>query len=377
LRCRRCGKCVEVCPGIEISHQVFDDQVIPELCQEWGPVLEIWEGYAADPEIRYAGSSGGVATALSLFCLEKENMSAVLHIGTRSGVPLENTAVFSKGKSELLARTGSRYSPAAPCEKLNCIAELYRSCVFIGKPCDIVGLRKSQVVNPILNERVSLAISIFCAGTPPTKGTLDILRVLGVSPEEVAEIRYRGEGWPGMTTVKVNRGNNSTRQISYEDSWGNILSKYRQFRCVLCPDSTGEFADISCGDPWYRAIKPGEIGRSLILVRTEKGRDVLQRARAEAYVKLERVEPSVLPCSQEALLQRRRCLWGRLLAMRMTRVPVPSYKGFFLWRNWLRLPMRDKLRSFGGTLKRIALRGWTSPLRPIIKDNRLQNAING
>ena len=81
--CQNCGACVAVCPGIEISHQPLTNrgQIIRELSQEWGPVLELWEGHARDPEIRYCGSSGGAATALALFCLEKQEASGVLHIG--------------------------------------------------------------------------------------------------------------------------------------------------------------------------------------------------------------------------------------------------------------------------------------------------------
>ena len=109
VRCQKCGGCVEVCPGIGISHQSLNNRSVPELCCEWGPVMEVWEGYATDSQIRFNGSSGGVATALALFCLEKKDVSGVLHIGTKPEAPLENIAVFSKSKAELLGRTGSRY----------------------------------------------------------------------------------------------------------------------------------------------------------------------------------------------------------------------------------------------------------------------------
>ena len=220
-----------------------------------------------------------------------------------------------------------------------------------------------------------MAISIFCAGTPATEGTCKILSVLGVKPEEVEGIRYRGCGWPGATMVKkVKGGNCQVRQMTYEESWGNILSHYGQFRCRICPDSTGEFADISCGDPWYREIKPDEQGWSLALVRTERGRKILHEAIKAGYVKLESVGPSTVPRSQKALLARRRHLWGRLLIMRMMRIPVPRFVGFSLFRSWLRLSPMEKLRSLAGTLKRIILRKWMKPLEPILKPDRPRKA---
>jgi len=360
-----------VCPGIELSHQLFNSETIPELRQAWGPILEIWEGFATDSEIRYKGSSGGAATALALFCLEKENFSGVLHIGASPKTPLINVPVFSRNRADLLACTGSRYSPAAPCENLNWIEESDSPCVFIGKPCDVAALRKSQALNPRLKSNVALAISIFCAGTPATNATYDLLAVLGVKPEEAKELRYRGHGWPGMTTIKIKGGNGQTRRMSYEESWGDILSNYAQFRCRLCPDSTGEFSDISCGDPWHRDIELGEPGRSLVLVRTKCGRETLRKAMEAGYVELERAEPTVLAASQQSLLKKRQALFGRLLAMRLACLPVPQYKGFSLFRNWLRLRTVDKLRSLVGTVKRIILRGWMRPLIPTIPVNRL------
>jgi coenzyme F420 hydrogenase subunit beta len=359
---------------VEISHQSFNNETIPELCESWGPILEVWEGYALDRKIRFKGSSGGAATALALFCLEKERAFGVLQTGTRPEDPLHNVPVLGKSKEELLACTGSRYSPAAPCERFDWIREASRPIVFIGKPCDVVALRKSQAADPKINENISLAISIFCAGTPTTEGAHNILGELGVKHGEVEELRYRGCGWPGMTSAKVRGGGGRTHQMTYQESWGNILSNHVQFRCRLCPDATGEFADVSCGDPWYREIESGEHGWSLVLARTRRGREVLQEAVKADYVKLERVGPSVVPQSQKALLTRRRHLWGRLLMMQMMRVPVPRYTGFSLFKNWLKLSALEKLRSLAGTLKRIMLRGWMRPLKAVIKSDGLQEA---
>jgi coenzyme F420 hydrogenase subunit beta len=306
--------------------------------------LEVWEGYAADPEIRFNGSSGGAVTAIALFCLQHEQMAGVLHIGANLESPLQNVPVFSKNKEELLARTGSRYSPAAPCEKLKWIEQADSPCVFIGKPCDVAALRKSQSINQTLNDKIGLAVSIFCAGTPTTKGTYDLLATLGVKPQGVAEIRYRGYGWPGKVTVKVKGKNADVHQLSYSECWGKILSDFSQFRCLICPDATGEFADIACGDPWHRKIEQSQPGYSLVLVRTEKGREILHRAMRLGYVTLAPAHLSTLPRSQPALLNGRRTLFGRLLAMHLMRLPTPSFNGFSLIENWHQLKFWNRFR---------------------------------
>jgi coenzyme F420 hydrogenase subunit beta len=361
-KCQGCGKCMEICPGIELSHSKCDDHTIGELRQSWGPIVEIWEGYATDPEIRFKGSSGGAATALALYCLEKKKMKGVLHIGSDLKQPLSNIPVFSQNREDLLRCTGSRYSPAAPCEKFDWISQAEGECVFIGKPCDVAALHKFQMLHPGIKTKIGLTISIFCAGSPPTKGTIKLLEELGVKPEKVKEIRYRGCGWPGMTSVTLNGDTQEKRQMTYEKSWGNILCNYVPFRCRLCPDSTGEFADISCGDPWYREIKPDELGRSLVLVRTEHGRKIVHHAMDAKYLKLGKVSPEVLPVSQKALLNKRQDLFGRLLAMRMFLIPVPLYNGFFTFRNWHNLSIFDKVISILSTVNRIIVKKWWRPL---------------
>ena len=121
--CKLCGECLKVCPGYEIIHPSFDDEpeLIPGLKKGWGPVLEAWEGYAADPDIRYNGSSGGLASAIALYCLENEGVHDVLHTGTDEEKPWKNKTVFSYNRADILSRTGSRYSPASPCDGLSYI----------------------------------------------------------------------------------------------------------------------------------------------------------------------------------------------------------------------------------------------------------------
>jgi len=357
-RCEDCGTCLAVCPGIAIAAPQAHSLAIDSLRPAWGNVLEVWEGYAADPEIRFRGSSGGMATALSLFALEKRQWQGSLHIGSEPEHPLRNRAVVSRCREDLLERTGSRYSPAAPCANINMIANNGAEFVFAGKPCDVVALRKWQALADGETRPIGLAISIFCAGTPSTQGTRQILDRLGVRPEDVTEFRYRGCGWPGRTTAKTNSDSHTDHSLTYEQSWGDILSKHTQFRCRLCPDSTGELADISCGDPWYRKAESEDPGRSLVLVRTEVGREILHEAMAAGYVTLERVEPWTLPQSQPSLLRRRLNLWGRLAALRLLRAAVPSYERFSLYENWKTLPAREKLRSILGTARRALQRGW-------------------
>jgi coenzyme F420 hydrogenase subunit beta len=136
------------------------------------------------------------------------------------------------------------------------------------------------------------------------------------------------------------------------------VQKYRPYRCYLCPDGTSEFADISCGDPWYRQVKEGEQGFSLVLVRTERGRRILQGAMKDGYLTLERSDLRIVDASQKNLIAKRGAIWGRLLAMQAFGIPTPRLRGFSLFDNWLKLSFQEKVRSIAGTVRRIIQRGY-------------------
>lgn len=353
------------CPGVRIGHEHRRPAPgeIPELRAAWGPVRAIWEGYAADPRIRYAGSSGGVATALAGYCLTGAGMAGVLHIGARPDVPYLNETRLSRTPAELLANAGSRYAPASPCDRLDLIEAAAGPCVFIGKPCDVAAVRMARRLRPGLDARLGLTIAVFCAGTPTTRGTLELLARLGITdPARLASVHYRGEGWPGQARARlIDDPPERRRELSYAESWGDILQRHRQWRCYLCADHTGEFADVAVGDPWYRPTGD-DPGRSLVLARTERGVRLIEAAVSAGALVLTPVAPEILPASQPNLLRARGAVSGRLATLRAARLMTPRYRHLPMAPIWWRhLRTAEKLRSTLGTLRRIGRKRLREP----------------
>jgi len=367
--CEGCRKCLEVCPGYENDRREANGRagVMKDLTEMWGPILEIWEGHAADAEIRHAGSSGGLITALSLYCLEKGGMHGVLHIGGDPENPVRNKTMMSRSRADLLKKTGSRYAPASACDRLDWVESAPGPCVFVGQPSEVTALAKAEELQPQLKAKIGLTISFFCAGSPATQGTLDLLKSMGVDPGQVKELRYRGNGWPGMFAVTLKGQPAPAVQRSYAASWG-FVQAYRPLSAHLCPDGTGEDADISCGDPWYRPVQEGEAGSSLVLARSERGREVLRGAMAAGYVVLEPSDGRKLYDSQKNLAGKRGAVGGRLFVFKLAGLPVTRLKGFSLFKHWRRLSLEEKLRSTLGTARRIITRKLFRPLRLDAKD---------
>jgi coenzyme F420 hydrogenase subunit beta len=144
-------------------------------------------------------------------------MTGVLHVRAKGDNPLVNIPFFSTNKADLLCRAGSRYSPGAPCAGLRLAEASGSECVFVGKPCEVAGLRKLHSVNAKVAKKFGLTISLFCAGTPATVGTEKVLQRLCVNPTEVSGLEYRGEGWPGKFRVKLREAGDERREMSYDE----------------------------------------------------------------------------------------------------------------------------------------------------------------
>lgn len=373
--CDACSACLSICPGYRIDANLLGYGLsdADKATHEFGPSLEIWEGFAADPEVRHAASSGGILSALALYCLERENMRSVLHTGMHEDKPWLNKTVQSRNRSDLLARAGSRYGPSSPCESPHCIEESDGPCVFIGKPCDTAAVTMLRRQRNELNQKLGLVLTFFCAGTPSVQGTMDLLNSGGIAAEEVDAIRYRGDGWPRKFKVLYNN-RMQEQALPYEESWGR-LAEYRPFRCQLCPDGLGVWADISYGDAWHHYHRDGDMGRSLVLVRTHRGKEILHKAMATGYLELVPADANAVLAAQTNLLRRRKHLFGRLFAMKLLLVPTLRFTGFFVFRSWARLPFLTKCRTILGTLRRLMLRGlWRRrPYHEQATDGRLEN----
>ncbi len=317
-----------------------------------------------------AGSSGGVTSALALYCLEQEKMRGVLHTAARRDIPYLNHTIYSRRKEELLAATGSRYAPASPADGLGLIEKEDGVSLFIGKPCDVAGVRKVCNQKPDLQKKIGLTLSLFCAGTPALRGTFTIFEKMGINDiSSIQSLRYRGMGWPGKITACVkSAGKEEKYEMSYEVSW-EILAKHLPWRCYLCPDHTGEFADISLGDPWYRAVSANEEGASLILIRTETGRRLFKDAVEKGYVRAERVKPDILPLSQPDLLRARGAVWARSSICRLLGIMTPQYHHIPMFSVWCqKLTWQQKCRPvIKQILKRKLYKKWDLTAKEIIE----------
>ncbi|MDF0541259.1 Coenzyme F420 hydrogenase/dehydrogenase, beta subunit C-terminal domain [Sphingobium sp. H39-3-25] len=343
-----------VCVGRALSHESIDEDYHPL----WGPIKWLGTGYAIDPDVRYRGSSGGVISAIAISLVERGEVDFVLATGADPSDPIGNYSGARNDRTEIIHAAGSRYAPSSPLAAIEQHLSAGRRFAFIGKPCDVAALRQMAKRDARVDALVPYMIAFFCAGVPSRKGTLKVLDALGVAHDDVEAFRYRGDGWPGLARARRHDGSEET--MDYNSSWGNILNRHLQFRCKICPDGTGEFADIACADAWYGADGYPDFtereGRSLVVARTKVGETLVKSLAQEKRIAVEPLAVDEIAKMQPYQVHRKRHIRARIAAMWLWRRRGPRYARLKLAQTARQTSILSQLRDFLGTLRRLPKR---------------------
>lgn len=340
-----------ICPGVNIEQP----DSLTRQDSIWGPLQHVMTGHATDEKVRFHGSSGGVISAIAIYLIESEKVAFVAQNAVSKENPLLNDLQISRNAKDVIHAAGSRYAPSAPLRKIKDLFALGERFAFVGKPCDVAALRNYLAANPNLKAQVPYMLSFMCAGIPSHKGTSEILNHFSVKPENVKSLRYRGDGWPGKAKIETVDG--ESYEMDYETSWGTILNRHLQFRCKICPDGTGELADIVCADAWYgEGGYPNfeeKAGRSLILARTQVGHDLIQETRRNNKIKSSTLDVEEIAKMQPYQFHRKTVVLARWIAAGLANRFKPNYKGMRLMRASFNASPVDWLRNGWGTFKRV------------------------
>ncbi len=344
-----------VCPGANIRHSAGDLEA--EYHPVWGPLVGVRLGWSKDDELRRNASSGGGLSAILAQLLTTGAVDYVVQTSVSPESPVRNALKISTGRDDVFHSAGSRYAPSSPLEDIGKRLDADGRFAFVGKPCDVAGLRQLARHDPRVNEKVPYMLAFMCAGVPSYRGTSALLKEMGVTDEaDIAAFRYRGDGWPGFATAELSDGRRF--QMDYDTSWGSILNRHLQFRCKICPDGIGEFADIVCADGWHcddngNPMFDEQDGRSIVLTRTRKGEELVMEAIDAGMLVTQPLSIDAIAQMQPFQARRKGMVLPRLAAMAAVRRKRPRFADLALAENTRRLGLKESLRSLLGTLRRL------------------------
>lgn len=321
------------CPAVSIVKYQYEKKNRFVL---WGNIINCFVAYSTNEIIRKEASSGGAITTILNYLLNNKLIDAAIQIGPDANNPVINKVYSNICLEDLLKCSNSRYSPSAPLINITNTIKPGKKYAIVGKPCDIYAIRRYNNINNKYVCNNIYYISFFCAGIPSYRGTEEVLSKLGVEYKSVSNIYYRKDGWPGGFKV-ITKGN-EVFTMAYNDSWGKILNKYLPFRCKICPDGIGEFADIVCADAWqdydgkgYPTFENRE-GLSLLISRTDKGSEIVNKVMNDGYINnyktindydnIDKMQP------YQAL--RRKWLYARILALKLLFYRIPKYDKYIM-----------------------------------------------
>ncbi len=339
----------KTCPGSTMTapndEQLQKDDI-------FGTYVSSWVAWAVDPQIRNAGSSAGVLTALSNWLISTGRVNSVKASAEGQSDPRRTVPLTITSREEALIAAGSRYAPVANLSNLT--REDFRDSAIVGKPCEASAIRQYADALQIPKEDHPIVMSFFCAGTPSQHATNALAELLEAPVDEIESLRYRGNGWPGEFAITLTSGDKKT--MSYDKSWGTYLGRTVQWRCKICVDGTGGHSDIAVGDYWevdqkgYPTFENAD-GRSVVIARTARGDELLQLAVSTGVIVTEPLNLSHVAAVQPLQTDRKQTLAARLAGRRIAGKRVPRYRGYGLIRIAKTTGKRN-IRAFAGTFVR-------------------------
>ncbi len=344
--------CKQVCPASKVAAKKTEATSI------WGHAESVFLGFSKNDEIRFKASSGGVTTSIAIYLLENKLVDGILQCGVCEDDPFNVQLCCNTDVEEVKKCMGSRYITSSPLLNIFDLIEPGKKYAFIGKPCDVIALNNYREKNAILKESIVYLLSFFCAGIPSKTINKSLVEKMGCKLSDLCKLVYRGNGWPGYAIATDNSGKEYS--MTYNDSWGKVLGRDVRTYCRFCLDGVGEQADISCGDAWYitKDNKPDfseHQGRNVVFARTKKGEQLLKDIAAYGAIELIQYDNYMEELSIIQVYQklRRTTVKGKIMALRMTNKPYPTWDRSTINKLSRFGGLRKNLSMFKGTVSRI------------------------
>lgn len=328
-KCNDCGTCFKVCPGQWVDFKQLNLEIFGNEPEDIliGNYINCGIGHSTDYEIRYNSSSGGLVTQLLLFALEEGIIEGALVTKMSDENPLEPEVFIARTQEEIITASQSKFCPAPANIMLKKILKEEGTFAVVGLACHIHGIRKAEMLNKKLKEKIVLHLGLFCCSTNINfLGTERVIQKMKIRKEDVKKIDYRkGELPLGMMSIKLKDG--STKRITHADFWALSTPFFVPTRCTFCYDGTCELADISFGTWWIPLKDDDNIGETVYVSRTKVGEELIQNAKSKNKIDINPISRNKkhFQSKKKIIYSKKSNLRSHIFLFELLGKKVPSY----------------------------------------------------
>jgi coenzyme F420-reducing hydrogenase beta subunit len=269
-------------------------------------------GHVADHAYRRNGSSGGLTNWVAAELLRSGEVDGVAHVAPSDPA----TGHFfdyriSRSPDELNAGAKSRYYPVELSQVLHQIRAQPGRYAIVGVPCFIKAIHLLRRIDPLIAERVTHTLGLFCGHMKSAALIESFAWQLGTQLCQVRALDYRIKDEQRPANWYRAHLDLKDRGIAEQDWWhladGDWGAGFLQNpACDWCDDVVAETADIAFGDAWVEPYSSDGRGTNVVIVRTKESKAMIERGRADGRLALEPVDAEFIVRTQAAGLRHRR-----------------------------------------------------------------------
>jgi len=327
-----CGVCASVCAGNGTDWPSLHEWRFgaPYMPAPIGHCLAAYSGWALDENVRKASASGGLITALLGHMLQTKQIDAACVTVLDRFEPATKLVTTPEQVAEA---AGSIYFSNPALNIARQFNDFPGRVAFVGLPCHIASLNKAIRCGVVRKDKIALIAGIFCGRTATLELMRSFLRRKHLNPDQVRQMRLRGNGWPG--TFRFTMQDGSVHEFVYPPPEYMAMWKFYQHTppyCLLCSDPLAALADVSFGDAWLPEFREDRLGTSAVIVRTGAGAEALSRAQADGAVQLAPIDPAAIVKSQRQQVFSKQTNQRNVRRIaKLLRRPLPEDNGIQQW----------------------------------------------
>lgn len=269
-------------------------------------------GHAIESPFRGNGSSGGLTSWVAAELLRTGAVDGVAHVAPTDAASGRLFAYrISRTLEELSQGAKSRYYPVELSQVLCEIRATPGRYAVVGVPCFIKAIHLLRRVDPLIRERVTHTLGLFCGHMKSAAMVESFAWQLGTELRRVRALDYRikDEARPAnwyRAHLDLDDGGNVEQDWWHfaDGDWG--AGFFQNPACNWCDDVVAETADIAFGDAWVEPYSSDGRGTNVAIVRSKELHGVIEQARTEGRLSLEQVDAEFIVRTQAAGLRHRR-----------------------------------------------------------------------